>query len=237
MSRSSAIVLFARTPEAEAASKRLRVSRTAPLFAAVAASWLRAAARIGATPIVACSAADRERLAAIAPDVARLWIEQRGHSFGDRLAGAADAAFTLGFGSVVITGIDAPPPADHVLADALATLERGDIDAAIAPARDGGINLIGLAAPAAELLRSISPRQGDVARRCAAAFERVLMLDVATDIDAAADLHAAVIETVWRDFAALIARAREGASYERETLRPSTTLRSVSAPRAPPRLS
>src|SRR5437762_12124751 len=86
-----AIVLFARTPEAEAASKRLRVSRTAPLFAAVVASWLRAASRIGATPIVACNAADRERLAAIAPDVARLWIAQQGASFGHRLAGAAEA--------------------------------------------------------------------------------------------------------------------------------------------------
>jgi glycosyltransferase A (GT-A) superfamily protein (DUF2064 family) len=194
-----AIVLFARTPEAEAASKRLRVSRTAPLFSAVAAAWLRAAARHGAAAIIACDREDRARLAAIAPDVERLWLEQRGGSFGARLDGAAADAFALGFESVIVTGIDAPPPAD--LAAAFEALDDGK--AVIAPATDGGINLIGLTGPSA-LLKTIEPRQRDVARRCEAAFERLLILEPTTDIDRQSDLATARHDRAWRPFVHLL---------------------------------
>ncbi|HKO54508.1 MAG TPA: DUF2064 domain-containing protein [Thermoanaerobaculia bacterium] len=206
-----AIVLFARTPEAEAASKRLPVSRTAPLFSAVAAAWLRAAARHDATAIIACHRNDRERLTAIAPDVERLWLEQCGATFGARLAGAADDAFALGFTRVIVTGIDAPPPAD--LGAAFEGLDDGKT--VIAPASDGGINLIGLTAPCA-LLKTIEPRQRDVAKRCEAAFERLLILEQTTDIDTQRDLARARHNRAWRPFVHLLMTAA-WAPYQRQT--------------------
>ena len=79
-----------------------------------------------------------------------------------------------------LTGIDAPATSAAAVFDAL-----GGARAVVAPARDGGINLIALRAPERALLSTIRPRGRDVFERCAAYFgEALAVLDVASDIDA-----------------------------------------------------
>src|SRR5919109_1086053 len=134
---SPAVVLFARSPEREAAAKRMRSG--AALFRAVVAAWLRAARRHGAMPLIACAREDRDALAAIAPEIERGWIEQHGVSFGTRVANAAEDAFARGHDAVVLAAIDAPP---HDLGRAFASLARGI--AVVAPASDGGVNYLGI---------------------------------------------------------------------------------------------
>jgi hypothetical protein len=175
---SRAIVIFARAPEVEACVKRLP-SQFAGLFDRNTAAWLRAAVEAGAMPIISCTA--RGRFDFIESSVARLYIEQSGRTFGDRLASTAEAAFALGFDEVLITGIDAPPVR---VREAFAALRRAR--AVVEPSDDGGINLIALHAPERELLSAIRPRQRDVVERCRAYFSSLVVLDVSSDVDALA---------------------------------------------------
>jgi glycosyltransferase A (GT-A) superfamily protein (DUF2064 family) len=193
-----AVVLFARTPESEASAKGLPPGATV-IFEALIRAWLRAAESAGATPIIACSPADRSRLSAIAPKRARLYVDQAGERFGDRLAGAAAACSR--FSPIVIAGIDAPPPDLQLTFD---LLERGEVDAAIAPARDGGVNAIGFIEPPLDLLRSFTIGDASLARRCFEFFDDVLRLEGSTDIDSAKCLRAAARERLWRRFRALL---------------------------------
>jgi len=196
MARSRAVLIFARTPEAEARAKDLRVSRAAPLFEAVIGLWIGAAQRAGAVPIIACSPSDRGRFAAIVPTASPEWIDQGHGNFGERLSGAVSEGFGRGYGAVVVTGIDTPPP--ESLDRVFSPLESGAADAVIAPATDGGINLIALTADATELLATIRARQGDAARRCHDFFgERLCVLPASGDLDRAADLARALRDRSW----------------------------------------
>ncbi|HYH09495.1 MAG TPA: DUF2064 domain-containing protein [Thermoanaerobaculia bacterium] len=188
-----AVVLFARSPEREAAAKRM--SSAAPLFRAVIAAWLRAAHAHGALPLIACEPRDRESLAAIAPRCERAWIEQQPVPFGTRVADAASAAFVLGFDAVILAAIDAPP-AD--LGTAFDALERGV--AVIAPARDGGVNFIGLTSPNRALLEQLAPRRRDLVALCREQLRDLLVLDTTTDVDSPQALEAAKRERAWRGF-------------------------------------
>src|SRR5436305_9137075 len=132
---SRAVVIFARAPQVEASVKRLPL-RFARLFDRNLAAWLRAARAEGATPVISC--ASPARFDAIAPEVARIYIAQRGATFGERLASTAEAAFALGFSEIAITGIDVTPALSGVF-ERLAVA-----DAVVQPADDGGINLIAL---------------------------------------------------------------------------------------------
>jgi len=190
----SAIVLFARSPEREAAAKRM--PSAAPLFRAVIASWLDAARRHGAMPLIACADEDRDALRRIAPHIERGWIAQSSGSFGARVVSVASDAFGRGFDSVIIAAIDAPPPPD--LGDALSALARGV--AVIAPARDGGINFIGLTSPDRELLARLTPRRRDLVRICREHLGALVVLRVTTDIDSMSALDAARRERAWRPF-------------------------------------
>jgi hypothetical protein len=171
---SRAVVIFARAPQVEAAVKGLP-NAFAALFDRNVAAWLRAARAAGATPVISCVAP--ARFDAIAPGVPRLYLEQRGGTFGERLASTAEAAFALGFDEVVITGIDVTPG----LAGVFEALARAD--GVVQPADDGGINLIALHAPERALLATIRPRQRDVVERCRAYFASLIVLDGAPDID------------------------------------------------------
>ncbi|HEV8432608.1 MAG TPA: DUF2064 domain-containing protein [Thermoanaerobaculia bacterium] len=182
--RPRAVVLFARSPWREAAAKGLR-GETAALFRKLIAAWMHAAVAAGAQVIVACDDTDRDGLSRIARNVDRLTLTQRGESFGERLANAADDAFALGHEQVIIAGIDAPPPD---LDAVFRLLNHHGIVAA--PSTDGGVNLIGLSAPAHELLASI-----EIGARCSDAFP--LILDRITDIDSPEDLVRAARELAW----------------------------------------
>lgn len=173
-----ALVIFARGPEREALAKRLPLESAAPLFRRLLRSWIAAAQQHDATPIVACSDVDRSAFAGQAI------VTQRGDRFGIRVANAVADAFALGFTSVAIACIDAPPPN---LGAVFAAIEQGS--AVIAPSRDGGVNLIGLAAPHRELLESIRPRERDLVSRCRAAFERLVIVEGARDVDDTASMQ------------------------------------------------
>jgi uncharacterized protein DUF2064 len=153
-----AIVIFARSPRAEAAAKKL--PHLEWLFAAVLDAWRLAARSCDAAAIVA--------------------EDQRGVTFGERLANAAADAFAAGFDTLLVTGIDTPPP-PH-LGDAFAAAERGSI--VIAPSTDGGINVIGLQREDAWILETFTQRDRSLFDRCKATFgERVVLLPASTDID------------------------------------------------------
>ncbi len=184
--RPRAVVLFARSPWREAAAKGLR-GETAALFRRLTAVWMHAAVAAGAQVIVSCDEDDRDDLSRIARSLDRITLTQRGDSFGERLANAADDAFALGYGPIVIAGIDAPPP-DLDRAFALLD-EHGTV---VAPATDGGVNLIGLAAPKHDLLASI-----EIGVRCFDAFSGAALLDAVTDIDSPRDLTRAARELAW----------------------------------------
>lgn len=188
--------MFARSPEREAAAKRLEGA--VPLFRAVIAAWLRVAASHGAHPLIACDPADREALAAIAPEVERGWIEQPRAAFGERVCAAAGEAFARGFASVLLAAIDAPPP--RRIGEALHALAGGT--AVIGPARDGGVNFIGITHPDRDLLAHLT------FVRCRAALPDALVLEAATDVDSTSSMHAARGDASWRGyFSAPAARA------------------------------
>src|SRR5712692_4465693 len=155
-----AIVIFARSPRAEAAAKG--AGNLERLFRAVGESWLRIARHCNATPVIACPRDDRAALESIAPEVPRLIIDQRGESFGARLEAAAGDAFAAGFETLLITGIDTPPLPS--LDDAFAAVERGAV--AMAPSTDGGINAIVLQRLDAPILSSFAQRDSHLLRRC-----------------------------------------------------------------------
>jgi glycosyltransferase A (GT-A) superfamily protein (DUF2064 family) len=185
--KSPAVVLFARSPEGEAAAKGMRSA--APLFRAVVAAWLRESRRHGAMPIIACTREDRAALGAIAPEIQRRWIEQRGATFGDRVVHAAEDAFARGFASVILAAIDAPP---HDLRRAIDALQRGI--PVLAPARDGGVNYLGITSVDRELLANLT------AQRCRAHFAQLLIVNTLTDVDSTAALNSARLERAWQPF-------------------------------------
>lgn len=128
-----------------------------------------------------------------------IWIEQRGSRFGQRLASAAAAAFALGFDKILIGGIDAPPPD---LPRALELLDRGIT--VIAPARDGGVNLIGLATPAPAVLRTMRQGERDAVARFRKHFSLLALLETQSDIDALCDIPPASGEHAWIAFRPLL---------------------------------
>lgn len=181
-------MLFARSPEREAAAKRM--GGAAPLFRAVVAAWLRAAEAHGARPVIACEPRDRNALAAIAPEVPRDWIEQPRAAFGERVCSATTEAFARGFASVVIAAIDAPPP--RRLGEALTSLANGV--EVIGPARDGGINFIGMTHADRALLANLTLARGR------AALPHAVVFEAATDVDSPAALQLARREKSWSGY-------------------------------------
>jgi glycosyltransferase A (GT-A) superfamily protein (DUF2064 family) len=184
----SAVLLFARSPEREAAAKRM--TGAAPLFRAVVAAWLREAEAHGARPVIACEPGDRAALAAIAPEVGRDWIEQPRAAFGERVCAAVSEAFARGFETVVVAAIDAPPP--RRLGEALAVLANGT--PVIGPARDGGVNFIGVTAFDPELLENLT------FVRCRTLLADAVVFEAATDVDSTASLSVARRERSWRGY-------------------------------------
>ena len=197
-----AVVLFARSPEREAAAKRMRSG--ARLFRAVVAAWLRAARRHGAMLLIACAPEDRDALAAIAPEIERGWIEQRGATFGVRVANAAEDAFGRGHDAVVLAAIDAPP---HGLASSFAALARGI--AVLAPASDGGVNYVGITSADRALLENLTTQ------RCREHFAHLFVVETITDLDSPHALDVARREKPWHSLIAPVATIPEASAIPR----------------------
>lgn len=207
------ILLFARSPEREAAAKRM--PHAAPLFRAVIAAWLDAARRHGAVPVIACEREDRPAIERISPEF--VWIEQKGRTFGERVVFAAAAALAR-FDAVIIAAIDAPPPRN--LGDAFEALRHGAT--VVGPARDGGVNFIGVTSLDAALLSNLT------LRRCRERCARLVVLHAVTDLDSQSSINAARNERAWRGI------FDAGARHRGTTEQPLLGVIRPLPPRAPP---
>ena len=224
-----AVLIFGRTPSAEAASKNL-VPGAAPLFEAVVTSWARSARECNAVVIVAC---EREHRSGFRQAAGR-FIDQEGRRFGDRLLTSARTAFASGFDTVLITGIDAPPPAADEVREAFERIESGAVPAAIGPSPDGGINFVILRRDDVDLLGEFFPGDPHLANRCRSWFGPALAeFAPVSDIDSRETLLLAIAETAWRDYRSFVAIARPYWYAARLSWNPSPASRDVSL-RAPP---
>jgi len=184
------LVLFAREPASQAREKGLG-SAAADLFRGFVEGWLEAARRTGARLVIATPPEDVSgwrRALGNAPDPA--WIRQRGGSFGLRLEDAARQAAALG-GPAVIVGGDVVPSAS-ALTQAFRALEGG-ADAALSPAPDGGVSLVGLSPADFDLLRGMRERRrtvlADLLRALGQRGRRVRIVPPVADLDDRASLR------------------------------------------------
>ena len=183
-----AVLLFARHPEAERRAKNLPPAAAA-VFQSILNSWSDAANQTESRLIIA-------------------W-KQCGHSFGERLANSVEDAFRGGATSLLVAGIDTPPPVAAEIRKAFDDLESGRVRAVVGPARDGGIYLIGLTSPERNLFRSIRQRQNDVMDLCREYFDgEIAVLPTASDFDSSADLAHLEREPIWSSYGTLLRAAR-----------------------------
>lgn len=183
-----AVLLFARHPEAERRAKNLQPAAAA-VFQSILNSWRDAANQTESRLIIA-------------------W-RQCGNSFGERLANSVEDAFRAGATSLLVAGIDTPPPAAAEIRKAFDDLESGRVRAVVGPAHDGGICLIGLTSPEGQLLRFIRPRQSDVMDLCRQYFGgEIAVLPTASDFDSNTDLAHLGREPLWSPYRALLRAAR-----------------------------
>ncbi|BBY17855.1 TIGR04282 family arsenosugar biosynthesis glycosyltransferase [Mycolicibacterium litorale] len=125
-------------------------------------------------------------------------VDQRGDTFGERLANAhADAAAAVGDQPIIQIGMDTPQVTADLLARCAQTLLGAD--AVLGPASDGGWWLLGVrTATMADCLRNIPTSRSDTGARTRKALQDrgidVVMVDELADVDTAAD-----VESVRRD--------------------------------------
>ena len=183
-----AVLLFARSPEAETRAKHLR-PEAASIFRGIIDSWRRAALAANASLI--------------------LPGHQRGNTFGERLAHCAETAFASGATTLLIAGIDSPAPDVKTIERSFEDLETGRVRAVLGPASDGGLYLIGLASFEGVLLASMRPRQRDLLAVCSNYFDQnVRILPVASDLDSASDLYRLERESHWGAYRSLLELCR-----------------------------
>ena len=237
-----ALVLFTRSPEAEARAKGLGPN-AAPLFRALLDSWVELARRTGTALVVASPEACRRRLerAAVAPGAR--FLTQRGDRFGDRLADAVARTFEGGARSVVVAGTDVPAiePAD--LRRAFEDAESGAV--AFGPAGDGGVYLVALGPGDGALCRTIRLRDSRALARLRGEAERrgrrVRLLARRNEIDGRRDAararRLAAVDPGWNPYRFLLALALRpmppAADRQRRAVPAVERRRAV--PRAPPR--
>jgi glycosyltransferase A (GT-A) superfamily protein (DUF2064 family) len=184
------LVLFAREPARQAREKGLG-SAAADLFRGFLEGWLEAARQAGARLVIATPPEDVtgwRRVLGDAPEPA--WIRQRGCHFGLRLEDAARQAATLGGLSIIVGGDVAPSP--FALTRAFRALEGG-ADAAVCPAPDGGVSLLGLSPADFDLLRGMRERRRtvltDLLRALGQRGRRVRIVPPVADVDDRASLR------------------------------------------------
>lgn len=203
------LVLFARAPGSEARDKGLPEAEASGFLAGIALEWRKAALRAGARFAIA---APREDLAewrrVFGPAPGLLWLQQRGASFGARLADVVRRGNRLARHTVVTGGDVIPSPA--ALSSAFEALASGS-EAVLAPADDGGVSLLSIPAADAPLLRSIGRRRREVFR---ALCERVVsrgrtlsIIDVVPDVDGPGALRTLTVPSALRELVSVLRRA------------------------------
>ncbi|MDD2850648.1 MAG: TIGR04282 family arsenosugar biosynthesis glycosyltransferase [Desulfuromonadaceae bacterium] len=127
-------------------------------------------------------------------DASAVVVPQLGETIGERMAAAFNCCFADGWERVILAGSDIPGLDAGILRAAVAALAT--LDAALAPAVDGGYGLIALRRDSytQELFRDIPWSTDQVLRltvkRCREYKLKVKMLEVVQDIDIITDLAA-----------------------------------------------
>lgn len=210
-----ALVVFTRTPEAEARAKGLSPEAGARLFAAFLSSWERAAEAAGARFVISSPPRCAERFRSRrGPDLSPVLVQSDGR-FGERLASAAEEVFALGFTSVAIVGCDAPAVSGRDLELVFRALEGARSTVVLGPSRDGGVYLVGLSDSRSRFLENCSPRDPRLCAKLEAAFEaagrEVVTLEVRDELDSVDDLARAYrnceSKAAWTEFRPLLAGA------------------------------
>lgn len=213
--RLRALVVFTRSPEAEARAKRLPSSRGARLFEAFLQGWRLRAAQVGAELIVSAPGSSLPELKRLTPG-GRMEV-QRGASFGERVEKAFARAFEQGAGAVLMVSGDAPPLDAEETEAAFAHLERDARAMVLTPAADGGVNAIGFGAAAERSLACLDwlgPRVCAQLLALAARLGRgVLLTEPGRDLDSARDVRALCrfsrLDPRWRVFRGLLRALRQ----------------------------
>ena len=135
---------------------------------------------------------DEALFAGILPETFAL-VLQRGEGFGERLLGAAEDLFAIGYGSVCLIDSDSPTVPTAAYAKAVAALAQPGDRVVIGPSGDGGYYLIGLKQAHREPFERISWSTasvlGETLTRCREAGLEVVLLPTWYDVDDAATLH------------------------------------------------
>ncbi len=139
-----AVVLFSKSPAADACKTRLRSALTADAANTLQAAliqdiWHQIASDSPYDLWVA--APSLQSLSYFAP-LTHLLLIQEGRTLGDKMRGVAAQLFAAGYFRVILIGSDMPLMTRHLLNAAYHRLQRADC--VLGPARDGGYYLIGL---------------------------------------------------------------------------------------------
>jgi glycosyltransferase A (GT-A) superfamily protein (DUF2064 family) len=210
-----ALLVFTRTPEAEARAKGFSPEAGALLFAAFLSSWERAAKAAGARFVISSPPRCAERFRARRGPGCSPVLSQSGGRFGERLQNAVGEVFALGFTSVAVVGGDAPALSGRDLDLVFRALEAERSTVVLGPSRDGGVYLVGLSEGRSRFLQDCSPRDRRLGAELGAALERagreVVRLEVRDELDSIDDLARAYrsceSKAAWKEFRALLASA------------------------------
>jgi len=196
MDASRALLLFTRSPLAEARVKGLPEAAGANLFTALLRTWADGARAVGARLVISAPPGCVARLRAMDLDAEVLFLRQEEDGLGPRLEAAARATFSAGANSIVLAGGDSPAPEASALETAFRALEEG-APGVLGPSRDGGFYLIGLGRNREDVLKPIRPGDVRAFRDC---FDRIsrrfgapLVLREEADLDGPRD-----VARLWR---------------------------------------
>jgi glycosyltransferase A (GT-A) superfamily protein (DUF2064 family) len=214
---STTVVVLAKAPVPGRVKTRLcpplHPAQAADLAAAALLDSLDAAAAVPGGRVVAVLTGDL-RAAARYPDLVAALdgmpvLAQRGDSLGRRIAAAfRDVGAQFPGAATLQIGMDTPQ-AGSVLPGAAARLHRGDVDAVLGLAPDGGWWALGLHDPAAaDLIADVPTSSADTGERTLAALRaaglRVALLPELTDVDLFDDAVAVAAAAPGTRFAAAV---------------------------------
>ena len=155
------ILIFAKAPEAGRVKTRLipvlGADGAADLYRRLLRSTIQRMKLAEIAPITCYCAPDAEHkeFQLLAHDYGISLETQKGADLGERMANAASCQLAAGWGPVVLIGGDCPAlRTDHLL-QTLGWL-KGDCDAVIGPAEDGGYVLLGLRKSSAQLFQGVA---------------------------------------------------------------------------------
>lgn len=210
-----ALLLFTRSPEAEARAKGISPVAGARLFSRILASWRDAARAAGVRLVVATPASCRRKmeLSPIGGDA--LLLTQPPGGFGRRLESSAARTISLGFRKIVVVGGDSPAVAGEDLIGVFERLEARSGVCVLGPSMDGGVSLVGLTRASLPLLGAMTLRCGDQFRRSLEFLSRggfeTHVLPARGEIDSPGDLARALEQgrddSAWTPYRFLLAEA------------------------------